>query len=84
MVRKLKCGRSTLDLVADLPQVLTSSGEEGQFHIATVKSHIGRSTGRSAGRSTPVLTSSGEEWQFHIATVKSDIGRSTGRSTPQY
>ena len=26
---------------------MTSSGEEWQFHIATVKSHIGRSAGRS-------------------------------------
>ena len=29
------------------PLVLTSSGQEWQFHIATVTAHIGRSTGRS-------------------------------------
>ena len=33
--------------LADLPPVLTSSGQEWQFHIATVTAHIGRSTGRS-------------------------------------
>ena len=54
---------------------------------------IGRSTPRSASRSTPlVLSSSGQEWQFHIATdilwSRMPIGRSTprsaSRSTPWY
>ena len=58
---------------------LTSSGQEWQFDIATVKACIGR----SSGRSTPlVLASSGQEWQFDIATVKAHIGRSSGKSTP--
>ena len=29
------------------PPVLASSGQEWQFHIATVRAHIGRSSGRS-------------------------------------
>ena len=38
--------------LADLPpQVLASSGQEWQFHISTVRGHIGR----SMGRSTPPL-----------------------------
>ena len=43
----------TLDLPADLPPVLTSSGQD-EFKF---------------GRSTPhpqILTSSGQEWQFQI------------------
>ena len=71
------------DQMADLlpPKVLVASGQEWQFHICTVRAHIGR----SSGRSTPtVLASSGQEWQFHISTVRAHIGRSTGRSTPQY
>ena len=36
------------DQLADLlPPVVASSGPEWQFHISTVKAHIGRSTGRS-------------------------------------
>ena len=35
------------DQVSDLPPVLVSSGQEWQFHICTVRAHIGRSTGRS-------------------------------------
>ena len=35
------------DQVADLPPVLASSGQEWQFHIVTVRTHIGRFTGRS-------------------------------------
>ena len=42
--------------------LLTSSGQEWQFHIATdilvVKN----------GNLTLLLTPSGQEWQFHIAT----------------
>ena len=42
--------------------LLTSSGHEWQFHIATdiivVKN----------GNFTLLLTSSGQEWQFHVAT----------------
>ena len=53
--------------------VLASSGQEWQFHIATVRAHIGQ----SSGRSTPaVLASSGQEWQFHIANVRGHIGQS--------
>ena len=70
-----KIGRS-----ADLPpQVLASSGQEWQFHIATVRAHIGRSSGRFIPL---VVASSGQEWQFNIATVRTHIGRSTGRSPP--
>ena len=58
----------------------TSNGQEWQFHISTVKAHIGR----SPARYTPqVQTSSGQEWQFHISTVRAHIGRLTGRSKPQ-
>ena len=35
------------DQVADLPPVLASTGQEWQFHICTVRAHIGRSTDRS-------------------------------------
>ena len=35
------------DQLADLPLVQASSGQEWQFHISTVRVHIGRSTGRS-------------------------------------
>ena len=61
--------------VADVPcpLVLASSGQEWQFHIATVRAHIGQSSGRSAHA---VLASSGQEWQFHIATVRAHIGQS--------
>ena len=34
------------------PLILTSSHQEWQFHIATVRAHIGRSSGRSPSRST--------------------------------
>ena len=42
--------------------LLTSSGQQWQFHIAT---DIQWST---MAISTLLLTSSGQEWQFHIAT----------------
>ena len=64
-------GRSTTPVEA-------SSGQEWQFHISTVRAHIGRSTGRST---TPVEASSGQEWQYEISTVRAYIGRSTGRFT---
>ena len=32
------------DQLADLPPVEASSGQEWQFHICTVRAHIGRST----------------------------------------
>ena len=32
---------------ADIPPIEASSGQECQFHISTVRPHIGRSTGRS-------------------------------------
>ena len=36
------------DQLADLlPPVVASGGLEWQFHISTVRAHIGRSTGRS-------------------------------------
>ena len=53
------------------PQVQTSSGQEWQYEITTVRAHIGRLTG---------ISSSGQEWQFHISTVIAHIGRSIGRS----
>ena len=34
-------------ILADLPLVMVSSGQEWQFYISTVRVHIGRSTGRS-------------------------------------
>ena len=36
------------DQVADLTPPEASSGQEWQFHISTVRAHIGRSTGRSS------------------------------------
>ena len=42
--------------------LLTSSGQEWQFHIATVTLLV------KNGNFTLLLTSSGEEWQFHITT----------------
>ena len=43
----------------------------GNFQIATVRVHIGKSTGRST---LPVEASSGQEWQFEIYTVRVHIG----------
>ena len=58
------------------PPVLMSSGQEWQFHIATVTAHIGRSTGRS----TPLPSSIKHRClEYHYT----NLGRSTGRSTPQ-
>ena len=75
------------------PPVLISSGQEWQFHIATVTAHIGRSTGRSTppsvkhrcleyhytklGRSTPLSI---EHRCLEYCYTK--LGRSTGRSNP--
>ena len=42
--------------------LLTSSGQEWQFHIATVHLVV------KNGNFTFLLTSSGQEWQFHIST----------------
>ena len=69
------------DQLADLPPppVEASSGQEWQFEISTVRTHFGR----SAGRSSPLVqASSSQEWQFGISTIRAHIGRSTGRSTP--
>ena len=62
------------DHLSDItPQVQTSSGQEWQYEIATVRAHIGRLTD---------ISSSGQEWHFHISTVRAHIGRSLGRSNP--
>ena len=69
------------DQVADLPYppLVASSGQEWQYDISTVRTHIGR----SSGRSTPlVVVFSGQEWQYEISTVRAHIGRSTVRPTP--
>ena len=60
------------DQLADLclHPVEASSGQEWQFYISTVRTHIGRSTGKST---PPVKTSSSQEWQFHISTVRAHI-----------
>ena len=42
--------------------LLTSSGQEWQFHIPTGYVVV------KNGNFTLLLTSSGQEWQFHIAT----------------
>ena len=42
--------------------LLTSSGEEWQFHIASDFLVV------TNGKMTLLLTSSGQEWQFHIPT----------------
>ena len=42
--------------------LLTFSGQEWQFHIATDKIVV------KNGNFILLLTSSGQEWQFHIAT----------------
>ena len=46
--------------------------QEWQFHISTVRAHIGRST---ADLTSQVQTSSGQEWQYEISTVRVHIGR---------
>ena len=55
-----------LDLLADLPPILASSGQdEFKFGRSTPQcSHLVLKTGNF----TLLLTSSGQEWQFHIAT----------------
>ena len=51
------------DQLADLPLVQASSGQEWQFHISTVRAHIGRSTGRST---PPVEASSARHHGMYI------------------
>ena len=69
-----------VDQLADLPPLVEASiGQEWQFHISTVRAHIGRSSRRST--LLLVEASIGQEWQFHISTVRAHIGKSTGRST---
>ena len=46
-------------ILADLPPVLASSGQEWQYEIYTVRAHIGRSPGRST---SSVVASSDQEW----------------------
>ena len=48
--------------MATFTLLLTSSGQEWQFHIATDMLVV------KNGNFTLLLTSSGQEWQFHIAT----------------
>ena len=62
---------------------MASSGEEWQFHISTVKAHIGRYIIIYTVRF--IWASNGQEWQYDISTVRArtHIGRSTGRSTPK-
>ena len=71
------------DQLADLPTpaVESSSGQDWQFEISTIRANIERSTGRST-LLPPVESSSGQECQFEISTIRANIGRSTGRSTP--
>ena len=64
--------------------LLTSSGQEWQFHIATdvqlsrmAISHCYWHLVVNKGNFTLLLTSSGQEWQFGISTVRVHIGRST-------
>ena len=59
--------------------VETSSSQEWQFHISTVRAHIGSSTDRSIP--PPVEESSGQEWQYEISPIRAYIGRLKGRST---
>ena len=47
------------DLVADLPPVETSSGQEWQFNISTVRAHIDRSPGRSTPHWTHLVVKNG-------------------------
>ena len=69
------------DQLPDLPQVVACSAQEWQFHISSVRAHIGT----SAGRSTQMVKASSEqEWQFYIPTAGAHIGRSTGRSSPPH
>ena len=87
---RMAIGRST-------PLVLTSSGQEWQFHIATVAAYIGRSTGRYTPHqsSTDALSTVTPTWQIYLPSIehrcleycytklgRSYIGRSTGRYTP--
>ena len=55
--------------LADLPPVLASSGQEWQFHIATVKAHIGRSSGRSTPQYWHLVVKNG-----NFSTVRVHIG----------
>ena len=69
--------------------LLTSSGPEWQFHIATdvqwskmAISHCYWHIVVKKGNFTLLLTTSCQEWQFDISTVRVHIGGSTSRSTP--
>ena len=81
--------------MADVPPVLTASGQEWQFQVSykqinwqmyplilTSSGQIWQIYPRSTSRCTPPLTSSDQEWQFQISIVTAHIKRSTGRSTP--
>ena len=59
------------DQVADLPLILTSSGQEWQFQVSIVTPHRSRLTGRSI---PCILTSGVQIWQMYP--------RSAGRCTP--
>ena len=48
------------DQLADHTPIVASSGQEWQYEIYTVSTHIGRSTGRSTPY--PKVASSDQEW----------------------
>ena len=77
--------------IGNITLLLTYSGQQWQFHIAT---HVQKSRMTIShcywhivvnnGNFTLLLTSNGQEWQFDISTVRVHIGRSIGRSTPNW
>ena len=78
-------------ILADLPPVVASSGKKWQFHISTVRAHIGRSTGRSTPQYWCIVVKNGNMRLLLkeliladqlASTLRAHVGRSTGRSTP--
>ena len=63
-------------ILADLPPVVASSGQEWQFYIATVRAHIGRSSGRSAPQVDLPVDLNGN---FRFLLLRAHMDRSAGR-----
>ena len=71
------------DQLADLHlPFLASRGQEWQFHISTVRVHIGKSTGRSTPHKYWYLVVKNGNFSFLLLSIH--IGRSTGRSSPHF
>ena len=60
------------DVLADLPPVLPSSGQEWQIHISTVRAHIGRWRGRSTPQYWHLVVKNGDFTFLLLELILSD------------